>query len=105
MALKDRYSVFITEDMIHARDLLIAYIKTRPELELQGIAKNGEEALEELSRKNYDLLLLDINLPILSGIEVLEQLKKIPYIIFTTAYDKYAIRAFEFGAIDYLLKP
>ncbi|MCP4138131.1 MAG: response regulator transcription factor [bacterium] len=105
MSEKKIYSVFIAEDMRHARELLIDYLATREELKLEGTAKNGEEALEKLTSGNYDLLLLDINLPIMSGIEVLEKMDNIPYVIFTTAYDKYAIKAFDFGAVDYLLKP
>ena len=99
------YSVLIAEDELPARELLVDYLLTRSELKLSGIAKDGEEALEKISSEKYDLVLLDIHLPVLSGIEVLERLKKFPYVIFTTAYDKYAIKAFEIGAIDYLLKP
>ncbi|MDY6935248.1 MAG: LytTR family DNA-binding domain-containing protein [Spirochaetota bacterium] len=98
-------SVVLAEDEQPARELLIKYILDRPELTLEDIARNGEEALELLSSKWYDLLFLDINLPILSGIEVIERLDYSPYVIFTTAYDKYAIKAFDIGAIDYLLKP
>lgn len=98
-------SVFIAEDRQSSRDLLIEYMLFREELRLDGMAKNGEEALRMLSKKKYDLAFLDINLPILSGIEVLEKLKELPYVIFTTAFDKYAIKAFEMGAVDYLLKP
>jgi DNA-binding LytR/AlgR family response regulator len=101
----ETYSVFIAEDEMPARELLVDYLLTRPELKLTGMAKNGEEALEKLSTQTYDLILLDIHLPMLSGIEVLEKLEKKPYVIFTTAYDRYAIKAFELGAVDYLLKP
>jgi DNA-binding LytR/AlgR family response regulator len=99
------YSVIIAEDELPARELLIDYLLTRPELKLCGVARNGEEALRKLTDEEFDLLLLDIQLPVFSGLEVLERLDDIPYVIFTTAYDQYAIRAFDFGAIDYLLKP
>ncbi|MCP4134045.1 MAG: response regulator transcription factor [bacterium] len=99
------YSVFIAEDMVTARKLLIDFVSANPNLILADTAEDGEEALKKLSANTYDLLLLDIHLPLLSGIEVLEQLEKKPYVIFTTAHDRYAIKAFELGAIDYLLKP
>ncbi len=105
MTKNDHISVFVAEDELPARELLIEYLLERPELKLEGIAQNGEEALHKLSAKEYNLLFLDINLPILSGIEVLEKLENIPYLVFTTAYDKYALKAFEMGAVDYLLKP
>lgn len=104
--MADSFSVLIVEDEVPARELLSEYLKLFPELELSGIARNGEEAYNKLSANKYDLLFLDIHLPVMSGIEVLEKMEgKAPYVIFTTAYDKYAIKAFEFGAIDYLLKP
>ncbi len=98
-------SAFIVEDEQPARELLIEYVLQRSELKLEGIAKNGEEALTKLSKNSYDLLFLDISLPLISGIEVLEKLNSFPYVIFTTAYDQYAIKAFDLGAVDYLLKP
>lgn len=88
-----------------ARELLVEYLLTRSELKLAGIAKNGADALAKLSRNSYDLVFMDIHLPQMSGVEILERLKKLPYIVFTTAYDTYALKAFEFHAVDYLLKP
>ncbi len=99
------FSVFIVEDKPSARELLIEFVMLREELRLGGIAKNGEEALEKLSKKSYDLLFLDIGLPELSGIEVLDKLSSKPYVIFTTANKRYALKAFDAGAVDYLLKP
>jgi two-component system, LytTR family, response regulator LytT len=99
------FSVFIAEDEVPARELLVDYLVTRPELQLSGIARNGEEAFEKLSRQDFDLVFMDINLPRLTGIEVLDRLKNVPYVIFTTAYKHYAIRAFDMGAVDFLLKP
>ena len=97
--------VLIVEDMIDARDLLCHYSEAHPNLSVTAVARTGEEALNLIHHGSFDLVLLDINLPILSGIEVVERLDQLPYIIFTTAYDSYAMRAFEIGAIDYLLKP
>ena len=97
--------VFIAEDMHPARELLIEYIIERKELQLAGIGKTGNETVKKLSELNIGLLFLDINFPDISGIDVLKKIKKHPYIVFTTSYDKYAIKAFEIGAVDYLLKP
>ncbi|HNW30083.1 MAG TPA: LytTR family DNA-binding domain-containing protein [Spirochaetota bacterium] len=99
------FSVFIAEDEVPARELLVDYLVTRPELQLSGIARSGEEALAKLSGQDFDLVFMDINLPCMSGIDVLERLKRVPYVIFTTAYDTYATRAFDVGAVDFLLKP
>jgi CheY-like chemotaxis protein len=79
------FSVFIAEDEVPARELLVDYLVMRPELQLSGIARNGEEAFAKLSNNDYDLVFMDINLPRLSGIEVLDRLKNVPYVIFTTA--------------------
>lgn len=101
----ENFSVLIVEDMLDARELMSTYVERRPELILKGTARNGEDALKLLETDEFDLVLLDIHLPLLSGIEIMERLKNPPYIIFTTAYDNYAIKAFDLGAIDYLLKP
>lgn len=98
-------SVLIVEDEKPARDLLIDFLLRRDELKLSGMAANGKEALEMLLERHYDILFLDIALPVISGIELLEKIDYFPQVIFTSAYDKYAIRAFELGAVDYLLKP
>jgi DNA-binding LytR/AlgR family response regulator len=105
MDIEKTYSVLIAENEETARELLVEYLFTRPELRLSGIARNGEDAFQKLSGQEYDLVLMDTQLPRMTGIEVLERLKKIPYVIFTTAYEQYAIRAFDLGAVDYLLKP
>ena len=68
-------------------------------------ASNGKEAIEKIEKLNPDLIFLDIQMPDLTGFEVIEQLSKKPNIIFTTAYEQYAIKAFETFSIDYLLKP
>jgi len=99
------YTVFIAEDKIPARELLTGYILGRSELTLKGTARDGREAFEKLSEKKYDLLFLDVDMPFLNGIQVLEGLESPPRVIFTTSFDKYAIKAFDLCAIDYLLKP
>jgi len=102
---KNIFNVLIVEDEIPARDFMVDLVLSRKELHLRGIAKNGEEALQRLQRESYDLVFLDIHLPVYSGIEILESLENIPQIIFTTAYNDYAINAFELNAVDYLVKP
>jgi two-component system response regulator LytT len=99
------YAVCIVEDELPARELLIDFILTRSELKLAGIARNGNDALAQLSDQRFDLVLMDVHLPHCSGLQVLERLRDIPYVIFTTAHERYAIKAFDVGAVDYLLKP
>lgn len=99
------YSVLIAEDEVPARELLVDYLLTRRELKLSGMARTGEEALRQMSEREFDLVLLDIRLPQLTGLEVLGRLRKPPSVIFTTAYESYALKAFDFDAVDYLLKP
>ncbi|GEM_PF-3613235 len=87
------------------------WVKMRPELELTALAGSGGEALDiiretrDSGNTEIDLILLDITMPGMSGIEFLEQLGDIPYVIFTTAHEQYAVKAFDIGAVDYLLKP
>ena len=95
----------LVEDDVVARDLFTGYITETPGLVLGGIARDGEEALRKLGSGTYDLLFLDIDLPLKSGLEVLEELDEIPYLIFITASSAHAVRAFDMGAIDYLHKP
>lgn len=102
------YSVLIVEDEYPARELLIQSLLTRPELQLKGIAKDGAEAEAALRGGSFDLVFLDINLPVQSGLDVLgclSELDRQPNVIFTTAYREHAMDAFEHKAVDYLLKP
>jgi len=89
---------------------LLAYLKKMltthwPELDICGEAINGIEALELLNKQKPDMAFLDIKMPGLSGIDAATQAQHKSHIIFVTAYDKYALKAFEEGAIDYILKP
>ncbi|HEY4363671.1 MAG TPA: response regulator [Bryobacteraceae bacterium] len=86
---------------VELRRLLVAH----PDVEIAGEARNGPEALELIPQLSPDLLFLDIQMPGMTGFEMLEQLEQVPRVIFTTAYDEYAIKAFEVNALDYLLKP
>jgi DNA-binding LytR/AlgR family response regulator len=76
-----------------------------PDLEVVAEAENGALALEALEREEPDLMFLDIQMPVMTGIEVARQLAGRCHVVFVTAYDEYAVAAFEQGAVDYLLKP
>ena len=103
--------VFIVDDEPPARNRLRDLLHDCSEqlaLEVVGEAGNGQEALDKLMETPVDVVLLDIRMPQMDGIELAQHLNKLPkppVIIFTTAYDTYAIKAFELHAIDYLLKP
>ena len=95
----------IVDDERLARVELLRLLAAHPEVEIAGEARNGQEALELIQRLAPDLVFLDIQMPGMTGFDVLEQLDDVPPVIFTTAYDRYAIQAFEVSALDYLLKP
>lgn len=106
-----KYRVLVVEDDRWSGELMAEWVSMRGELELAGLAGSGHQALDIIRDGNnrgapgMDLLLLDINLPGMTGIEFLEKLDEIPFVIFTTAHEHYAVKAFEIGAVDYLLKP
>lgn len=95
----------IVEDSRLARNELKELIKTHKEIELLGEAENVDEGYELIKKTNPDLLFLDINMPEKDGFELLEMLDEVPLTVFTTAFDEYAIKSFEYNAFDYLLKP
>lgn len=95
----------IVEDSRLARVELLTLLQAHPEVEVVGEAANAEEAKILLSKTETDLLFLDIQLPGANGFELLEALDEVPVVIFTTAYDAYALKSFEYNALDYLLKP
>ena len=95
----------IVDDERLARSELRRLLAQHPEIEIAGEARNGEEALTLIAQASPDLLFLDIQMPQMSGFDVLDRLDDIPQVIFTTAYDAYAIKAFEVNALDYLMKP
>jgi two-component system, LytTR family, response regulator len=95
----------IIEDEQPARDLLRHYLKKYEEIELIGECSDGFAGLKTISELKPDLVFLDIQMPKLTGFEMLEVIDEKPEIIFTTAYDQFAIKAFELNALDYLLKP
>jgi two-component system LytT family response regulator len=95
----------IVDDERLARLELRRLLADHPEVEIAGEARTGEEALALVRELAPDLLFLDIQMPGMSGFDLLEKLDDLPQVIFTTAYDTYAIKAFEVNALDYLLKP
>ena len=97
--------VLIVDDEAPARDRLKRLLADIEGVELIGEAEGGVQAVEMIESEKPDLVLLDIQMPELDGFGVIEALEDPPPIIFVTAYDEYAIRAFEVNALDYLLKP
>lgn len=101
--------VLIVDDEPLARSALSNVLVARDDVELFDSASDAVEAIEKLKKERYDVLLLDINMPELSGIELVDSLKKrgqaMPAIIFVTAHQQYAVAAFEKHAVDYILKP
>jgi two-component system, LytTR family, response regulator len=97
--------VIICDDEDDARLLIQQYIVDYPQLEVVKECCNGPEAVAAIDAVEPDLIFLDIQMPGLSGFQVLQQIIHIPQIIFSTAFDKYALKAFDNNAVDYLLKP
>ncbi len=102
---KSKLRTLIVDDEPLARVGLNHLVKNIAHIEIIAEAANGFEALELIDRLKPDLLFLDIQMPGINGFEVLQQISHLPLVIFTTAYDQYALKAFETLAIDYLLKP
>ena len=100
-----KIKTFIAEDEGHSLDRLKDLLKQFEELELTGEAYDGREAVEKINQLKPDLIFLDIQMPEFNGFEVLERVQYTPMVIFVTAYNQYAIKAFEDNAIDYILKP
>ena len=99
--------VFVVDDEPLARSNLTVLLRRDPEIEIVGECASGMDALTAIPEKQPDLLFLDVQMPECDGFDVLERLAPNlpPAIVFVTAYDQYALRAFEAGALDYLLKP
>lgn len=95
----------IVEDSRLARNELKELIKMHPELEVIGEAENVDTAYKMINNLRPHLIFLDINMPEKDGFELLEMLDDVPVTVFTTAFDEYAIKSFEYNALDYLLKP
>ncbi len=98
-------SVVIADDEPLARYKLHNYVSAVPSLRVAAVCHDGNEALTAAISTRAELLFLDVRMPGLSGTEVVASLDKVPAVVFTTAYDAYAVQAFNLGAVDYLLKP
>ncbi len=97
--------VLLVDDEAPARALLREYLGAHPDLEVVGECANGFEAVKTIGETRPDLVFLDVQMPKLDGFEVLELLDDPPAVVFATAYDEFALKAFEVHAVDYLLKP
>ncbi|MBO9659278.1 MAG: response regulator transcription factor [Chitinophagaceae bacterium] len=100
-----KYNCVIADDEPIARDIIQAYCKQLPYLEVIASCGNALEAKMVLQNQKADILFLDINMPVLDGITFLKTLKTQPQVILTTAYKEYALEAFDLSVVDYLLKP
>ncbi|MGB3006312.1 MAG: LytTR family transcriptional regulator DNA-binding domain-containing protein [Chitinophagaceae bacterium] len=97
--------VIIIDDEPLARSIITEYLQKHPELQLMTECSDGFEGVKAIQQHEPDLIFLDIQMPKITGFEMLELLEQPPSVIFTTAFDEFAIKAFEAHAIDYLLKP
>src|SRR5580692_6710129 len=102
-------NILIVDDEKPARDELSFLLKSFPDVSVVGQGKNGLEALALIKERTPDLVFLDVKMPGLDGFAVIQKLVdrkvKLPHIVFATAYDQYAVQAFEVNAVDYILKP
>ena len=103
--MSKKIKTIIIDDEKLARNVIRNYLKSYNDIEIVDECKNGYEAFKSISNNNPDLIFLDIQMPKISGFELLELLDSPPEIVFSTAFDHYALKAFEVNAIDYLLKP
>jgi two-component system LytT family response regulator len=103
--MTDPIRVILVDDEEPARSLLREYLESAPGVAIVGECANGFEAVKSVGTLQPDLVLLDIQMPKLNGFEVLELLSPAPAVIFCTAHDEFAVKAFEAHAVDYLLKP
>jgi DNA-binding LytR/AlgR family response regulator len=99
------YNCVVVDDEPIAREIVMTYCSHLPALKMIAACNNALEAKQVLEEINTDILFLDINMPVLTGLAFLKTLKNPPQVIFTTAYREYAVDAFDLSAADYLLKP
>lgn len=95
----------IIDDEPLARNIIKEYLLAYPQIEVVEECGNGFEGLKAITHHHPNLIFLDIQMPKITGFELLELLEELPAIIFTTAFDEFALKAFESNAVDYLLKP
>jgi two-component system LytT family response regulator len=99
------YSVLIVDDEPLARQIIRDYLCDYADFKICGECDNGSDAVTMINEIEPEVVFMDIQMPEMTGIEVIDHLEKLPHIVFSTAYDEYAIKAFEINALDYLLKP
>lgn len=99
------FKTIIVDDERLAREEVKRALKKHPEFEIIGEAGNVDAALDLIDKSMPDIVFLDIHMPEKSGFDLLEELTTVPEVVFTTAYDQYAVKAFELNALDYLVKP
>jgi len=104
-ATPPKITAIIVDDEQLARTVVREHLDSHPEIEIAAESANGFDAVKQISELKPDLLFLDIQMPKLNGFEVLELVEHTPAVIFVTAYDQYALKAFDVHAVDYLLKP
>lgn len=100
-----KINCLIIDDEPLARELLREFLQQHEDLTLIGECSKGTEAVDKIDELKPDLIFLDVQMPGMNGFDVLDEITHDPFVIFTTAYDQYAIKAFERNAVDYLLKP
>ncbi|MBZ5858421.1 LytR/AlgR family response regulator transcription factor [Flavihumibacter profundi] len=98
-------TAILIDDEPLACEMVLEYLQRHPEIEVLAVCHDGFEGLKAIQQKKPDLIFLDIQMPRINGFEMLELVENPPAVIFTTAFDEYAIKAFELHAMDYLLKP
>ena len=103
--MSNKINCIIVDDEPLARDVLVKYAEQIDQLEVVASCGNALEAFEHIQGGNIQLVFLDIKMPKLNGLELIESIKNPPLVVFTTAYREFAIKAFDLDAIDYLLKP
>lgn len=100
-----KFKCLIVDDEELAQDVIENYIEALPMLELSGKCKNAVEAISHLYEKQVDIMFLDINMPEINGLEMLRAISNPPKTILTTAYSQFALESYDYGVVDYLLKP
>jgi two-component system LytT family response regulator len=103
--MPSKIKVIIIDDEKLGRELIKKYLSANSGIEIAAECSNGFEGLKKINELKPDIIFLDIQMPKINGFEMLELIDDHPVIVFTTAYDQYAIKAFEINAVDYLLKP
>ncbi|MBO4481764.1 MAG: response regulator transcription factor [Bacteroidales bacterium] len=103
--MNTQYNILIADDEKPARVLLTEYVNKLPQLKLVGCCTNAMEAMTAINNQQVDILLTDIQMPDMSGVDLVKTLPQGMAVIFTTAYSDYAIQGYDLGVVDYLLKP